>query len=176
MEHRSYSRWNPLFSNFLFLCEGDEGLAGHCPLSVTHIYGPLIITVVFPWGDFKVSCFFSPWELIMKHLVFRKPGILFSRLFPGFTHSHPSRFSFKFAPNSPEKPSRLLFWQTPSHLGPHRLCAHNRRERGSSSPKCSRCVCYNQRLGWQNTGPRLAPCQQGNLRESIHSYFREQNS
>ena len=82
LQREKHARWNPLFSNFLFSLGGRWMLAGHSPSSMTHIHSPLIITVVFPWGDFKVSLFFFGWELIIGHLLFPTPGSLFSRFFP----------------------------------------------------------------------------------------------
>lgn len=93
LQREKLTRRNPLFSNFLFFLGGRWRLAGHSPSSVTHIHSPLIITVVFPWGDSKVSSFFFGWELIIGHLLFPTPGSLFSRFFPYFAHSHPSGFS-----------------------------------------------------------------------------------
>ena len=93
LQREKHTRWNPLFSNFLFFPGGRWRLAGHSPSSMTHIHSPLIITVVFPWGDSKVSSFFFGWELITGHLLFPTPGSLFSRFFPYFAHSRSSGFS-----------------------------------------------------------------------------------
>lgn len=63
---------------------------------VTHTYESSVISVIFPWGDAKFSSSFSNWELIIEH--FPKPGILFPKLFPCFTHSHPSGISLNHTP------------------------------------------------------------------------------
>lgn len=135
----------------------------------------------FPRGDFKVSSFFSGWELILEHLLFRKPGILFCGLFPGFPHSHLSGLSLRFKPHSLERPSCLFSDRPSSHWGPYGLHHRSIRERVPSSPNCSCCIHRHQ--SW------VAECRSHhrkdlwdlflsgeNLRDSSSFCFREQNS
>lgn len=142
---------------------------------MTHIYGPLIITVVFPRVISSSPLFSLAESLSLNICSFRSLG---------FSSPGSSQASFililqglaSSLNHIPQRGRVCLFSDRPPVTEDTIGSATAADKRGCQAYLTAHAVSITIKDLGDRVGCMPAPCQQGNLRDSSSSYFREQNS